>query len=197
MGRIASLASELRRRRVFRVAGLYIVGAWVALQVFDLAFASWGLPETTLRFVWIGVIVLFPLALVFGWRYDITPNGIVRTLPASGGEDLGLKLADYVVLIGLLAVTIASVWLLAGRISGDPNAPPIVDIPQRSIDPLSIAVLPFATRSQVDDTAHFADGIHDDLLTHLYKIADLSTVWVHADVYESDMPWIRSTAPLG
>jgi len=73
MSRIASIASELRRRRVFRVTGLYIVGAWVALQVFDLAFASWGLPETTLRFVWIGVIVLFPLALVFGWRYDITP----------------------------------------------------------------------------------------------------------------------------
>jgi TolB-like protein/Flp pilus assembly protein TadD len=176
MGRIASIASEMRRRRVFRVTGLYIVGAWVALQVFDLAFASWGLPETTLRFVWIGVIVLFPLALVFGWRYDITPNGIVRTPPASGSEDLGLKPADYVVLIGLLAITIASVWLLAGRISGDPNAQAIVDIPQRSIDPLSIAVLPFATRSKVDDTAHFADGIHDDLLTTLSKVSALKVI---------------------
>jgi TolB-like protein/cytochrome c-type biogenesis protein CcmH/NrfG len=147
--------SELRRRRVFRVAGLYIVGAWVALQVFDLAFASWGLPETTLRFVWVAVIVLFPLALVFGWRYDITPNGIVRTPPASGSEDLGLKPADYAVLIGLLAV---------------------VDIPQPNIDPLSIAVLPFATRSNVDDTAYFADGIHDDLLTTLSKVSALKVI---------------------
>jgi len=176
MSRIGSFASELRRRRVFRTAGLYIVGAWVALQVSDLAFASLGLPDTTLRFVWIAATVLFPLVLVFGWRYDITPNGIVRTPPASGSEDLGLKPADYVVLTGLLAITIASGWLLAGRISDDPPAQAVVEIPQRDIDPLSIAVLPFVTRSNVDDTAYFADGIHDDLLTTLSKITALKVI---------------------
>ncbi|MEJ2257037.1 MAG: hypothetical protein P8X98_08500, partial [Woeseiaceae bacterium] len=176
MSRIGSIAGELRRRRVFRVAGLYIVGAWVALQVFDLAFASWGLPESTLRFVWIAAVVLFPLALVFGWRYDITPNGIVRTPPASGGEDLGLKPADFVVLIGLLAVLVTSGWLLAGRISDEPPAQALIDIPQRDVDPLSVAVLPFATRSNVDDTAYFADGIHDDLLTTLSKVSALKVI---------------------
>jgi TolB-like protein/Flp pilus assembly protein TadD len=176
MSRIGSIASELRRRRVFRTAGLYIVGAWVVLQVSDLAFASWGLPDTSLRFVWIAAIVLFPLALVFGWRYDITPNGIVRTPPASGSEDLGLKPADYVILIGLLAVLITSGWLLAGRISGESPAQTVVDIPQRSVDPLSIAVLPFSTRSNVEDTAYFADGIHDDLLTTLSKVGALKVI---------------------
>ena len=176
MSRIGSIASELRRRRVFRVAGLYIVGAWVALQVSDLAFASWGLPDTTLRFVWIAAIALFPVALVFGWRYDITPNGIVRTPPASGSEDLGLKPADYVVLIGLLAVMITSGWLLAGRISGESPAQAVVDMPQRNVDPFSIAVLPFATRSNVDDIAFFADGIHDDLLTTLSKVVALKVI---------------------
>jgi TolB-like protein/Tfp pilus assembly protein PilF len=176
MSRIASIASELRRRRVFRTVGLYIVGAWVALQVSDLAFASWGLPDTTLRFVWVAAIVFFPLVLVFGWRYDITPNGIVRTPPASGSEDLGLKPADYVVLTGLLAITITSGWLLAGRISGEPPAQAIVDIPQRDVDPHSIAVLPFVTRSNVADTAYFADGIHDDLLTTLSKVSALKVI---------------------
>lgn len=176
MSRIGSIASELQRRRVFRVAGLYIVGAWVALQVSDLAFASWGLPDTTLRFVWIAAIVLFPLALVFGWRYDITANGIVRTPPASGSEDLGLKPADYAVLTGLLAVLITSGWLLAGRISGESPAGGMVGIPQRNVDPLSIAVLPFATRSNVDNTAFFADGIHDDLLTTLSQVAALKVI---------------------
>ena len=176
MSRIGSIASELRRRRIFRVAGLYIVGAWVALQVFDLAFASWGLPDTTLRFVWIAAIVLFPVALVFGWRYDITPGGIVRTPPASGSEDLGLKLADYVILTGLLAVLIASGWLLAGRVSVETPAQALVDTPHRDVDPLSIAVLPFATRSSVDDTAYFADGIHDDLLTTLSKVSALKVI---------------------
>ncbi|MEJ2299578.1 MAG: hypothetical protein P8X94_14000, partial [Woeseiaceae bacterium] len=108
--------------------------------------------------------------------YDITPNGIVRTPPASGGEDLGLKPADFVVLIGLLAVLVTSGWLLAGRISDEPPAQALIDIPQRDVDPLSVAVLPFATRSNVDDTAYFADGIHDDLLTTLSKVSALKVI---------------------
>lgn len=173
---VSSIVSELRRRRVFRVAGLYVVGAWVVLQVFDLAFASWGLPDTTLRFVWIAAIVLFPLALIFGWRYDITPEGVIRTSAASGNEDLSLKAADYVVLVAFLTVLVASGWLLAGRISDETPAPAMDNLPQRNIDPLSIAVLPFATRSNVDDTAFFADGIHDDLLTTLSKVAALKVI---------------------
>jgi TolB-like protein/Flp pilus assembly protein TadD len=176
MSKASEIVSELQRRRVFRTAGLYIVGAWVALQVSDLAFASWGLPDTTLRFVWIAAIVLFPLVLVFGWRYDVTPNGIVRTPPASGSEDLGLKSADYVVLIGLLAIAITSGWLLAGRISDETSEQTAIALPHRAVDPLSIAVLPFATRSNVDDTAFFADGIHDDLLTTLSKISALKVI---------------------
>ena len=170
------LIGELRRRRVFRVAGLYIVGAWVVLQVFDLAFASWGLPDTALRFVWIAALVLFPLALVFGWRYDITPNGIVRTPPASGSEDLSLRLTDYVVLVAFLAVVIASGWLLAGRISEEKPEQSVATVMARDVDPLSIAVLPFVTRSSVDDTVHFADGVHDDLLTTLSKVAALKVI---------------------
>lgn len=176
MSKASEIVSELRRRRVFRVAGLYIIGAWVVLQVFDLAFASWGLPDTTLRFVWIAALVLFPLALVFGWRYDITPDGIVRTLPASGSEDLSLKTSDYVILVAFLAVLVASGWLLAGRISDETPAQTAVSHPYRSADPLSIAVLPFVTRSNVDDTAFFAEGMHDDLLTTLSKVAALKVI---------------------
>ena len=176
MSRIGSIAGELRRRRVFRTAGLYIVGAWVALQVADLAFASWGLPDNTLRFVWITAIALFPLVLFFGWRYDITPGGIVRTPPASGSEDIGLQPVDYVILTGLLAITITSGWLLAGKVTGDPPAQAVVDTPQLNVDPLSIAVLPFAARSNVDDTTYFADGIHDDLLTTLAKVSALKVI---------------------
>lgn len=176
MSTARGILSELRRRRVFRVAGLYVVGAWVVLQVFDLAFESWGLPNTNLRFVWIAATVLFPLALVFGWRYDITPDGVVRTPPASGSEDLSLKTTDYAVLVAFVAVLIASGWLLAEKISGNAPEQTAVSLPQRSADPLSIAVLPFVTRSSVDDTAFFADGIHDDLLTTLSKVAALKVI---------------------
>jgi TolB-like protein/Tfp pilus assembly protein PilF len=176
MGAVNGLVNELRRRRVFRVAGLYVVGAWVVLQVCDLAFASWGVPDTALRFVWLAGLMLFPLALVFGWRYDLTPAGIVRTPPASGSEDLSLKASDFVILIAFLAVVITSGWLLAGRISEEQPEQLASGVVYRDADPHSIAVLPFVTRSSVDDTAYFADGIHDDLLTTLSKVAALKVI---------------------
>ena len=97
MSTLGNFVSELRRRHVFRVAGLYIVAAWVVLQVFDLAFESWGVPVGALRFVWIAALLFFPLVLVFSWRYDVTTHGIVRTPPASGSEDLSLKPTDLTV----------------------------------------------------------------------------------------------------
>jgi TolB-like protein/Tfp pilus assembly protein PilF len=171
-----SFFNELKRRRVFQTIGLYIVGAWVVLQVADLAFESWDLPATALRFIWIAALLLFPLALVFGWRYDITADGIVRTPPASGVEDVALRTTDYVVLVLFLVVLAASGWMLAGRISQEAPEPLAGVQTALAVDPYSIAVLPFVTRSSVDDTSYFADGIHDDLLTTLSKVALLKVI---------------------
>ena len=73
---------ECRRRRVFRTAAVYIVGAWIVLQVFSLAFDSWGVPSQALRYVWIAIALGFPVALIFGWRFDIAGGRIVRTIDA-------------------------------------------------------------------------------------------------------------------
>ena len=89
--KLMSFFSELRRRHVFRSAGVYIVSAWVVLQVADLGFESWGVPASALRFLWIAALLLFPVALVFGWRYDITAHGIVRTPPAAGSSRAIMK----------------------------------------------------------------------------------------------------------
>ncbi|HSD68488.1 MAG TPA: hypothetical protein VLB07_02995, partial [Woeseiaceae bacterium] len=82
MSRLAKFIREARRRHVFRTGALYIVGAWVVLQVTDLAFESFGFPGTALRYLWYAAIAAFPIALVFGWRYDITSSGIRKTPPA-------------------------------------------------------------------------------------------------------------------
>lgn len=174
--RVSNFFSELRRRRVYQTIGLYIVGAWVVLQVTDLAFESWDLPATALRFVWIAALSLFPLAVLFGWRYDITASGIVRTQPRSGDEDVALKTADYVVLALFVIALAAGGWLLAGRISQETPEPVAENLPQPEVNAYSIAVLPFVTRSSVDDTSYFADGIHDDLLTTLSKVTLLKVI---------------------
>jgi len=77
---------ELRRRRVYRMAGFYVVGAWLVIQVADVFFPAWGLPETALRFLIVATILCFPIALIFSWTFDITTSGIVKTEPADPGE---------------------------------------------------------------------------------------------------------------
>ena len=79
------LLQEMRRRSVFRVMGLYIVGAWLVLQVGATLFPAWGIPDAGLNYLFLASIVGFPIAIVFGWLYEVTPEGIVRTLPA--GQD--------------------------------------------------------------------------------------------------------------
>src|SRR5210317_2090338 len=103
---------ELRRRRVYRMAGFYVVGAWLVIQVADVFFPAWGLPETAVRFLIIAAILCFPIALVFSWIFDITTSGIVKTEPADPGEsfDNSLKRTDYVVLAAILAIGAAIVF---------------------------------------------------------------------------------------
>lgn len=169
-----SLFQEFRRRRVFRLAALYIVGAWVVLQVADLAFESWDIPSSALRYVWLGAILGFPVALVFAWRYDITTRGILRTPPADVGEhvDLSLRPADYLILALLLAVAIGVVYPLSLRI-GDSPSPQRVDVIERDVEANSIAVLPFENLSGDPEQAYFVAGMQDALIAGLSRIRAL------------------------
>ena len=167
---------ELRRRRVFRSAGIYIVAAWVLLQVFDLAFGSFGVPETALRYVWIAAIAGFPLALIFGWRYDVTASGIVRTLPADADTEVDLRLrgTDYALLSVLATVAVIVVagafmeirqgpmrsgaWYTAGRVA------------------TAIAVLPLDNLSGDSAQDFLTVGLHDALISTLSRITRLRVI---------------------
>lgn len=165
MGHFGRLVTELRRRRVFRTAGIYVVGAWVALQVADLALDSLGIPATTLRYVWIAVFIGFPLALVFGWRYDVTVDGIVRT-PAAGRsveQAYSLRFPDYLILGTLVAITFYASYGIIQDIR--------LTKPNKLAYQNSIAVLPLENMSGERD--YFSAGMHDELITTLSKITSL------------------------
>jgi TolB-like protein len=159
---------ELRRRRVFRLAGLYIVGAWLVIQVADVSFPAWGLPETAIRYLFIAAIAGFPVALIFSWFYDITAQGIVRTEPAGEVEsvDTRLKRADYVVLAALLVVGVAIVLGSVGKIQEEIETESGIAL---RMDKLahSIAVLPFTNLDTRPDTGYFSDGITEEILHRL------------------------------
>jgi TolB-like protein len=160
-----------------RVAGAYIIGAWVLLQVADLGFQSLELPDRALRFVWIAALVGFPLAMVFGWRYDITPDGIVRTPPAAADDavDLTLKGPDYAILTALSAIAVIIGYGVVGGIREVSNSSPFeTRAGERSTN--SIAVLPLQNLSGDADQEYLAAGMHDALLTSLSKISSLRVI---------------------
>lgn len=159
---------ELRRRRVFRLAGLYIVGAWLVIQVADISFPAWGVPETALRYLFIAAAACFPIALIFSWYYDITARGIVRTEPAGANTavDLSLKRGDYIILTTLLGVGLAVVFGSADKIQDEID----FAVDRRAH---SIAVLPFANLDMNPDTGYFSDGITEEILHRLSTLGAL------------------------
>ncbi len=171
----SDLFVQARRRRVFRTAGLYVVGAWLLLQVAALAFPALSIPEESIRFIWVAVILAFPVAIAFGWRYDIEGGRIVRTSDVDDDAPLSLQRPDYLILgaLGIVAIVIA-----AGSLSeiSDTQKPVHPRSPIEQIDRASIAVLPFAAVTAQSDDEYLADGISEVLIHQLSNVPDLKVV---------------------
>lgn len=159
----------LRERGLFGVLALYIVGAWVVLQVAALAFPGWGIPDYAIRHMWTGAVLLFPIAVAFGWRYQITPRGLRRT---TASEDVPLTAPDFWIVIALSAVSVTTLYfvttqVLATRIEVEQSAG-LAHAPEHSI-----AVLPFVNMSGDDSNEYFSDGLSEQLLNELARIPEL------------------------
>ncbi len=161
MGGIGKFIKDVRRRRVLSNAALYIVAAWVAIQVADLAIDA-GVIRLPLRNVFVAAFLGFPVALILSWFYDITRRGIVRTPPvgADTSFDESLRKQDYVLIASLVAV-----WIVANVFV---HAPAPID--------KSIAILPFENRGHDPQGADLAFGVVLDLQTQLEKLQDVKVI---------------------
>ncbi|MCZ6813051.1 MAG: hypothetical protein O7F14_03245 [Alphaproteobacteria bacterium] len=166
---------ELKRRNVFRVAAVYGVVGWLLVEVASVIFPTFNAPEWVMQVFTSLMILGFPVALVFAWAFEITPEGIKLEKDVDRGRSIthvtGRKL-DFTV-IAILAAII--VWFAADKffLSGDQ----LQTTADHSPDRRSIAVLPFANRSSERENAQFlADGIHDDLLTLLANLGSMKVI---------------------
>jgi TolB-like protein len=162
---------ELRRRGVFRGAAFYVVTAWVTLQVSDLALPGLGLPESAIRFVWIGAFLGFPLALFFSWRYEFTRDGIVRT-PPSSGEAVATRLhaLDYALLAALLAIAGAIAYGVVGQVRRAHESPPRASLAPPPEGRISMAVLPLRNASGDPGQEYLSDGLTEELIVQLGRL---------------------------
>ena len=166
--------AELRRRRVFRTAALYIVGAWLIMQVADVSFPALDIPERAIRYVLIAAVLGFPAALLFGWFFDIGAGGIRRTAPSGPGEAdfRPLQRSDYLILAALVAVAVVIVYNVVQNVADEPGV-----VVRRTPDgPPMVAVLPFTAASLAGENEFFAVGVHDDLLTQLAKLQSIRVI---------------------
>jgi TolB-like protein len=167
-----NLLKEARRRRVFRTVGLYIVGAWVVVQIALAVFPALSISEAAIRYIWIAALLAFPLAVVFGWRYDIRGGRVERTASTRTDVSLSLGRGDFLLLgaLGIVATAIlaSSLWEISTTKpeQGASYVPAEVDIN-------SVAVLPFINMSSDPEQEYFSDGITEEVLNLLVKIPEL------------------------
>jgi len=155
---------ELRRRRVFNTVALYIVGAWVALQVAELALPAVPRNEEAIRWIWLGAFLLFPLVLVFGWRYDIGKAGIQRTAPSEDQEaDTDLQKSDRWFIGTLAAVALGVVGMMLIEIA---EMEPDESFRVLSVEN-SIAVMPFGVCEDRVSDLSLASGLTGEVIERL------------------------------
>ena len=172
---------ELKRRNVYKTAVAYCVFAWLVIQVATQVFPFFDIPSWAVRLVILLLLVGFPVALVFAWAFEFTPEGLKRTedVPphASITHRTGRKLMAAIAVIFAIAAMFFLIQLLrpktTGVTSGDSSHAPAGAL---VITEKSIAVLPFENRSDDKQNSYFADGVQDDILTELSRVADLKVV---------------------
>ncbi len=144
-----SFLGEIKRRKVFQVAAVYAIVAWVLIQIIVSIEEPLGLPDWMDTFIIVLVIAGFPLAVVLSWAYDMTPAGIVRTKHLKSSDEISQQ-----------SITAAA---------QEEESP-------ADLLPNSVAVLPLENLSPDPNDAYFAAGIHEEILNYLTKIKGLSVI---------------------
>jgi TolB-like protein/tetratricopeptide (TPR) repeat protein len=165
--------SELKRRNVYKVAVAYAVVAWLLIQAASILLPTFEAPPWIMK-VFVAVIILgFPIALIFSWAFEITPEGIKREEDVSPNESVthhtGRKIIGITIAVAVLAAGLFVFQLLRPHLtSTNAQSSTVNGFPEKSV-----AVLAFDNLSDDKGGEYFSDGISEELLTVLQKIPGL------------------------
>lgn len=178
MSKLYLAIRELRRRRVFRAAGFYLVGAWGLLQVGDVIVEPAGLPDWSMTALLYLLVLGFPIAVFLGWRYEFGEHGLVRTAQVSDeaveAADLHLRPIDYATFGALLLIVGGVIYQVLPSLRSESEATREAAEAARIAQENSVAVLPFIDLSPDADHAYLAAGLSDTVLHLLSQVHGLS-----------------------
>jgi TolB-like protein/Flp pilus assembly protein TadD len=182
--------SELKRRNVYKVAVAYAVVAWLLIQAASIFLPAFDAPPWVMKIFIIVIIFGFPVALIFSWAFEITPEGIKLESEIDPSKSIKRRTGRKIVAI-TIALAVVAAGLFVYRLVGRDQSEPDGHLPRRSDQPAengrpggpslptpekSIAVLPFDNLSRDPDNAYFCEGVQDEILTRLAKVADLKVI---------------------
>jgi TolB-like protein/Tfp pilus assembly protein PilF len=185
---MTGLLAELRRRNVIRVAALYLVTAWLLVQVAGTLLPVIEAPAWVMKAL-VGLLALgFVPVLAFSWVFELTPEGLKRESEIDRSQSITQQTArrlDIAVIVLLLGIGALMFWRPAREPASQPSstetaqagAEPAPGPPdsaaKAAVAPASIAVLPFADLSPSGDQAYFSDGMSEEILNALVKVDGL------------------------
>ena len=191
------LLAELKRRHVFRVMIGYGVFAFAVLQVTEPIIHGAHLPEWVLTAVLVALALGFPVAVILAWVFDLTSHGVKRTptgpgAPLPGSSRLLMPLSVAIVVLALAAAGGGAWYAWKRATERRPAVAVQVAIP-------SVAVLPFADLSPGKDQEYFSDGVAEEILSALSKVAGLRVPGRSSSFYfkKKDVPPSEVAQKLG
>jgi TolB-like protein/Flp pilus assembly protein TadD len=170
--------TELKRRKVYRVAVAYAIVAWLLIQAASILFPTFEAPPWVMKVFVTAVILGFPVALILAWAFELTPEGLRRSEEVAPREPTTRKPASkwtaVIVTAAVLAAALLAFQFVRTRRSPTIE-PPKQTAPTATLDK-SVAVLPFENLSSDKENAFFAQGIQDEIITTLSKISGLRVI---------------------
>src|SRR6202795_4033551 len=177
-----SLFSELKRRNVIRVAGLYLVGAWLLTQVASTLLPTFDVPSWALRGLIITLAVGFIPAVIFSWVFELTSEGLKREDDVAPEHSItpqtGRRMDRTIIVVLVLALGYFAFdkFVLTPRREAALVGNAVPNESKSVVNAKSIAVLPFENLSEEKQNEYFADGVQDQILPDLAQIADLKVI---------------------
>jgi TolB-like protein/Tfp pilus assembly protein PilF len=163
--------AELKRRNVYKVAVAYAVVAWLLIQVATATFPVLEIPNWATKLVLALVVLGFPVALIIAWVFELTPQGLQRTQKVDSTQPRSHSHA-WIYIVVICAAISVGLFFIGRYTASHESGPPI----RPSLPEKSIAVLPFESLSEDKANAFFAEGVQDEILTRLAKVADLKVI---------------------
>jgi TolB-like protein/Tfp pilus assembly protein PilF len=177
-----SFFAELKRRNVYKVAVAYVVVSWLLIQAASILFPTFDAPAWVMKALVATIVLCLPVALILSWAFEITPEGIKLESEIDPNRSIARRTGRKIIAITVALAVIAAGLFVYQRVrptstSASRQGASAARTEAATVPPnKSIAVLPFDNLSRDPDNAYFCEGVQDEILTRLAKVADLKVI---------------------